>query len=393
MVTYGILRHRDPEDNFIIASDTYKTLTQATIPTFLRYAKRFGYFNKGEMSFKTGWGATAYCRSSTDPDSVEGIPNVRRVWLDEGGKVTRYFFENLMGRAARTESPIDITTTPYSMNWLGTMVKEAKAGKRDDVGIVHCKSIESPYFSKAEYERQRHLLDPRRFRMKYEGQFGEMEGLVYDRLNLCKTMPLPPGTQYFAGIDWGYSPDPFCLVVRAVTPDGLQYRVFEYYKTLLTISDVVRFVKSCHQLYHFKMAVCDPSQPAHIMELSRAGIPAIGANNEIRYGIDVHYELIKSEVYWIWEDVNPLGLDEYKSYHYPEAKELPLEQSRAKRDTKPVDQNNHGLDAERYLSVYLKDHGTDRRSPVPERDHSQAPRDLAQRLAWLKRQHKAEDAA
>jgi phage terminase large subunit len=135
--------------------------------------------------FKTHWGSTVYFRTGKIPDSAEGIPRVRRVWLDEGGKVTRYFWENLEGRAAPLSVPIDITTTPYAMNWLARMVKDARRGKRTDVSIVHCRAVESPYFSKDEYERQKRLLDPVRFRMKYDGEFGQMEGLVYPHYEDC----------------------------------------------------------------------------------------------------------------------------------------------------------------------------------------------------------------
>jgi PBSX family phage terminase large subunit len=384
MLYEGVLKNQRPDANFIIASDTYKTLSQATIPSFMKFAKPFGTLNRQAGEFKTHWGSTIYLRTATDPESMEGITNVYRVWLDEAGKISRYFFENAMGRAAFKQAPIDITTTPYSMNWLADLCKEAREGKRSDVSMVQCRSIDSPYFPREEYERQKTLLDPRRFAMKYEGQFGKMEGLVYDHINLCKSFPLPSGTRYFGEIDWGYSPDPFCFVIRAVTPDNKHYRVFEYYRNFLTISDIVDVVRNFNNLYHLEMTYCDPSQPAHIEELNRAGVPAMGSNNDIRYGIDKHYELIKTDRFWIFEDMCPIGIDEYNAYHYPEPSELSFDQGSRKKDQLPVDKDNHGCDADRYASVMILDGITQKRSPKAPHDN-QRPKDLAKRLDWLKR--------
>lgn len=395
-MTYkGILAYRDPKDNFLIAADTYKTLSQATIPTFLRFAKPYGKMNWGKAEFECYWGSHVYFRTGTHPDSAEGIPNVRRCWLDEGGKVTRYFWENIEGRAARLEAPVDITTTPYAMNWLATMCKAAQEGTRSDVSLVHCKSIESPYFSMAEYERQKRLLDPRRFAMKYDGEFGQMEGLVYDiyQKALIKSCELPSGTEYYAGIDWGYYPDPFCLVLRALTPQKVHFRVAEYYRHHLTISDILNVVKSYHGLYRFKRIFCDPSQPASIEELVRAKLPAVGADNELRAGIDKHYALIKSERFYIFEDQNANGVDEYAQYHYREERELGFNDDLKEKDKLPVDQDNHGIDADRYVTVGLESGFIEKTAPKNPEEESQRPIDLATKLRRLQRGGRARGGA
>lgn len=381
----AMLRYKSPDDNFIIAADTYKTLSQATLPKFMKFMGRYGKLNRGTGEFKTNWGSTVYLRTATHPDSVEGVTDVRHIWLDEGGKCSRYFFENLSGRSAFRECPIDVTTTPYSLNWLATQVSEIQAGRDTDAHFVQCRSIDSPYFPKAEYERQKKKLDPKRFAMKYDGVFGQMEGLVYDKLNTCKTIPMPPGTRYFGGIDWGYSPDPFAFVIRAVTPDGQHYRVAEFYRNFLTIHDIVPLVKSYDALYHFELVACDPSQPAHIEDLNRAKIPAVAAKNDIRLGIDRHYELIKKGTFWIFEDMNPLGIDEYRSYHYPETKELGIDESRKESETVPVDKDNHGCDADRYLTITILEGLVEKRAPRVPQEITGRPQDLAKRIEWLKR--------
>jgi len=385
-MTRALSLFKDSLDTFIIAADTYKTLSQATLPKFEYLAKGLVKINRQSGEFKTVWGAKGFLRTATDPESVEGITNVRHIWLDEGGKVSRYFFENLMGRAAFKEAPIDITTTPYAMNWLAQLIKDSRTGKRLDVTAINCRSIDSPYFPKTEYERQKTLLDPRRFAMKYEGEFGKMEGLVYDLYDQCliKSFPLPTGTIYYGGVDWGYSPDPFCLTVRGVTPEGKHYRIFEFYKNFLTISDVVDILTRFHAIYQFKMLFCDPSQPAHIDALSRARLPAMGANNDIRYGIDKHYALMKAEKFYIFEDQCQTGIDEYSTYCYREPKELKLGEDSREKDQMPVGQNDHGCDADRYTTLGLEFRVGERFVPSPP-DLMERPRDLQKRIEWLKR--------
>ena len=72
------------------------------------------------------------------------------------------------------------------------------------------------------------------------------------------------------------------------------------------------------------MFVCDPSSPHNIDALNRGGCHAIGGVNDIRAGIDRQIELFKTDRFFIFEDENPYGLDEYSTYHYGEPKELKM---------------------------------------------------------------------
>jgi hypothetical protein len=42
----GLLAHRAKDDNFIVAADVYKTLHQATIPTFKKFCGQYGKMNE-----------------------------------------------------------------------------------------------------------------------------------------------------------------------------------------------------------------------------------------------------------------------------------------------------------------------------------------------------------
>lgn len=339
------------EDTGIIAAPTYKILQQATLPKFLSLNYNCGTYNKVENVFRYDWGFTVYMRTATKPESMEGISNCRWVWLDEGGLCPRYFYENCMGRVARLQGRILATSTPYAMNWMAEIAEGQIKGKRDDTLLVQVRSIDSPYFPKAEYDRQEKLLDPRRFQMKYMGQFGKMQGLVYPDIPLCRSKPLPPGTKYYAGIDWGHT-DPFVITIRAVTPPehgSIHYRVDEYYKVGMIASDMFDVVRSKYALYNFERVWADPSRPEYILELSNLGIPIYPGTNDIRLGIDKQTELMRLHRWFMFEDMCPNGKDEYETYHYPEPKELSFDQ--AQKEQNPVDASNHGCDADRYCTM------------------------------------------
>jgi phage terminase large subunit len=195
-------------------------------------------------------------------------------------------------------------------------------------------------------------MDTRRFNMIYGGQFDKAEGLVYDcfdeNIHVVDPLVLPHDTRYYAGIDWGYR-DPFIISVRAVTPLGMHYNVAEFAEPQKTLSEMKEAAWRFKRLFNIEMFYADPSRPDYINEFCRDGITTIAAQNDIRIGIDSHYELIKEGRYQVFRNTSPYLLDEYSQYHYPELKDLKPDQNT--KDELPVDQNNHTMDCQRYVTM------------------------------------------
>jgi PBSX family phage terminase large subunit len=343
----------DPGDNFIITSPTYKILTQSTLPPFLKVMAGCGEFNKADMTFKMHGGGTVYFRTATDPDSIVGITDVRFIWGDEAGLYGLYFWENIQARSSFRDCQVLLTTSPYTLNWLYKEIIRPKIKNheaRPDVELIMAASNENPFFPQVEFERKKSTMDPRRFRAIYGGQWEKMSGLVFDCFdeeeNTSDPIKFPAGTRYFAGVDWGYT-DPFVIVVHAITPSGVHYQVSEVYKPNLTITEVIGIAKQKKDTFGIERFYCDPSQPAHIDAFNKAGCPASPANNEIRMGLDKTYELIKARKLKIIKGTSPYTLDELEQYHYPEPGDIKPDQDG--KDLKPVDQNNHAMDATRYV--------------------------------------------
>jgi hypothetical protein len=285
---------------------------------------------------------------------------------------------------------IDLTTSPYSMNWIPKeIIKPFEKGLRPDVEYIQAASWENPYhslYNQEKYELKKRTMDPRRFDMIFGGQFGKMAGLVYDcfdeDMHICKPFALPIGTKYFGGIDWGFT-DPFVLGIRAITPNGYHFRVSEFYKTGMTPSEIITVVKQKQQVYGVQTFYVDPSRPEYIEELNRAGISCVPADNNISHGVGLHYDLIKSGKYQIFEGSSPYCVDEYAAYHYPEPEDLGPDE--ASKEQLPVGQGDHVMDQERYITVMTYRSATKHEPKVPEEKRDFKSNNHDKRIAALKR--------
>jgi hypothetical protein len=380
-------RFTDPNDAFIICAPTYKIMQQSTLPAFLKIMEGYGEYSKADAVFRMHGGGTCYMRTATEPDSIVGITNVRGIWVDEAGKVSLYFWENVVARSAFRDCPIDLTSSPYTLNWL---FKEIVRPKLKDptalphVDLVQAASWENPYMPQSTIDHAKSTMDARRFNALFGGKWERMAGLVYDCFdeleNQVDAFALPEGTRYVGGIDWGFT-EPFVFKVRAITPDGRHFGVSEFYKSGLTIKDMIEVVKQRQRIFDIGPVYCGPDQPGYIEEMTRHGIRAQPANNDVRLGIDRHYELLKTRRLKYFRATHPYTLDELDTYHYPDPDDVKPDEN--VRDAKPVQQNDHALDADRYISI-MTALGAKRHVAVVA-DETQKQESHAQRIDRLKR--------
>lgn len=351
-----MLRQIYPGCNFIVGADTYKTLSQSTVPTLLKFTNQgLGTYNQGRQEIDLKGGGKIYLRTSTDPWSVEGIQDCAFAWVDESGKCSKLFQINILGRVARLQGQVLYTSTPYAMNWLYHDVeKPFLAGKRADIKLIRFSSADNPSFPREEFERQRQILDPKMFRMKYMGIHERMQGLVYELSddNFSEPFKLPNQTRFFAAVDWGFAEGhEFAILVRAITLDGFRYDVDEFKGSGMDPQQQIDTCRAKAKTWNIERFYCDPARPDMIAMANKAGLHATGfhvgqeAFKPLLHGINKHYELIKSGKYKIWRSHCPHLMDEYETYHWPEYQE--------DKETKenPVAINDHLMDCVRYLTV------------------------------------------
>jgi PBSX family phage terminase large subunit len=380
-----------PDDAFLITAPNYKIMRQSTLPEYLRLMKGRGVYNKSDAIFEIFGGGTVYFRTETDPDSVVGITNVRHIWGDEAGKYSRYFWENLQARAAFRQCPIDLTTSPYSLNWIyHDLIKPHQKGliSPEDLLYVKAASNENPYFPAEEYERKKRTMDPRRFRMMFGGEWERMEGLVYDVLADHHMVDWPmynQGMRVFAGVDWGYT-EPFAMAIMAIYPDGRRYLISEVKKARLGLTQILEIAKEKKRVLNIEHFFCGPDQPGHIKEFNAAGLSASPANNAVRLGIDKVYELFRSQKLFVVKGQCPHFLDEAETYHYPDPKDIKPDKN-IKEDM-PVQQNDHLVDALRYVVLSSLDMEKIRQPRLPPEERKNLSQQ--QQIAALLKPSKAE---
>jgi len=342
-------------DNFLITTPNYKIFSQSTLPAFLAQMKGFGHYDKKNEIFKLSRNRSIYLRSMVDPDSIEGVTNVRAIWGDEAGKMSKKAWVNMQGRAAFKEAQIFLTTTPYSLNWLFKEVyRPWVANERDDVELVQFKSIDNPHFPKEEFDRQKELMDSRTFAMKYEGTFQRMAGLVYpdfnEEDNYCEMPDLHQRDDWHivAGVDWGYT-NQFAIVVRAIHKfKKIDVQIDEYYERFQTADDKVKVGKLLQHKWKIESFFCDNNEPATIDAYNRDGLNAIACKKykgSLEDGIQEHATLIKTKYYKIVAAACPNTIDEYEMYHYPEDKG-----DEENVSDKPVSAADHLMSANMYCS-------------------------------------------
>jgi PBSX family phage terminase large subunit len=372
--------------NHIIVAPTYKIMQQSTLPAFLQVMEGLGKYHKQEATFEFIGGALVYLRTCTEPDSIVGITNVYSVWGDEAGKFSLYFWENMQARAAFKSAQIMLTTSPYSLNWIYKQIIRPKLKNREarpDVEYLWAKSTDNPYFSKEYYQQVRETMDERRFRTMFGGSWEQAEGLVYDCFddeeNTITPFALPHGTKFYAGVDFGYT-HPFVIVVIAITPTGERYQVTERYKNNLPVLDMLAVAKQLMQFTKIEMFYCDPSQPAMIAEFNRAGIPAVGANNDIQLGIGLLYEMIKTRRFKLFRGDNKFTLDSLSTYHYKTEKD-DIDANTDLKERDPIKQDDDCADALRYVNTATYT-GSYRKAPEIKNYYDDRPEkvDIADRV-------------
>mgnify|MGYP001574911600 FL=1 len=161
----------------------------------------------------------------------------------------------------------------------------------------------------------------------------------------------------------------------------MHFQIAEFVKTQLTITDIIAMSKQQLEVFPVEQIFCDPSEPGYIAELQKAKMPAVKAINDIRVGLDEHYDLIKTRRFKIFAGTSPHGEDEYSQYHYPEPEDLGPDQD-AKEEL-PVDQYNHEMDAARYTSIMTKTLFKRAQPKLPQAEKTSLT--LAEKLAKLKR--------
>jgi len=167
------------------------------------------------------------------------------------------------------------------------------------------------------------------------GKWVRNQGLVYPDFDSCLVAKPaePPEGNWYGGVDWGFN-NPFCALVAVLDRDDVLWIVKCRYRRKTTLSTHAN--KLPHDVTYF----ADPSGADQIGELRRADHVMRKAPNSIAAGIAAVTARMRDGRLRIVQtpQMKPL-LQEAYGYAYPEDRD----------DERPVDKDNHAMDALRYL--------------------------------------------
>ena len=170
------------------------------------------------------------------------------------------------------------------------------------------------------------------------GQIGNLQGVVIDNWQQCEDIP-PDAKLVAYGTDFGFTNDPTTLIA-VYKQEGKLWVDELLYRTNMTNSDIGNYYKT--QNIGRSEVICDSAEPKSIEELRRQGFnvhPAMKGPDSIKIGIDIlkRYDIMVTK-----RSTNLIK--ELRSYLWETDRD-------GKLTGKPIDHNNHAIDALRYIAL------------------------------------------
>lgn len=332
---------REPGTLGMVVAPTYPMLRDATWRTFMEIAgDAVEQVNKSEMTVKILHGGEILFRSADNPDRLRG-PNLHWAHIDEGAMCPAKTFDVVIGRlrADGKAGKCWITTTPNGRNWL--------YHRRAEMQIFRASTRDNPYLSADFIASLERSYTGEFAKQELEGEFISLEGLVYGTFNQERhiaTRPITDFQYWVLALDEGYT-NPAVILLIGIDSDGRLHIMREFYKTGVLQSAVCGTASQWANEYRTNAAIVDQSAAGLIADLRNNGIDAQGHKGRVLDGIVIVQDLLQ-----IQADGKPrLTIDpscvntinEFESYIWKPGKD------------EPVKENDHAMDALRYLSHWL----------------------------------------
>ncbi len=344
---------QQPGSRGMIIGASYPSLRQAIVPHLEAVADELQQrstwnWQRAENLITLANGGGFWLRSADNPESLLGA-DLAWAWGDEVGLWKRDAYRYLMGRLRQPgfKHQFFATYTPKGRNWAW----EELGTERDGLEIIRASSLENPFVDDEFRERlRREYGEGSQFwRQEVEGHFVAWEGLVYPQFSVEAHVADPPeSTQFVAygvGVDWGWT-NPGVMLLGGLDSLGHLWILHEHYAEQQSIEWWAQEATGWRARYRFDALYCDPSEPANIEALRRAGLPAQAANNEVIPGITaVASRLTQGRLHISPGCVNLIG--ELGMYSWKQSRD-----GTVRRD-EPAKVHDHACDGLRYLTLGL----------------------------------------
>lgn len=336
---YRITTAKEPLTISVVRK-TLPALRRSVMRDFINIADKLGIYylgehNKSENIFRYN-GHTIEFLSTDEPQKIRGAKR-DICFINEGNEL---HYEDFRQLSMRTTKEMIIDFNPSDpVHWLYDEIIEREDCDLFITTYKDNKFLPSELVREIERIRER---DP-----DYWLVYGEGQRAVFSDRQIFKNwkyIPLaefPEFDQTSIGIDFGFSNDPCAIVEIAKVSDKIYINEL-CYKKGMTNRDIAEFLKSIGK--NEVLAFCDSAEPKSIEELRQMDVWAKGATKgagSINAGISLlkEFDIIVSN-----ESTNIKR--EQQTYFWDQLKDETI-------INKPIDKNNHAMDAIRY-AIYSK---------------------------------------
>lgn len=284
-------------------------------------------------------------------DEIKSTEGIDRCWVEEAEKCSAESWDVLDPTIRNPGSQIWISFNPkdeQSPTYQRFVVKPPP-----HTAHAHLTYRENPWFPEVLRRQMQYCkeTDQDRYDWIWEGmpqRYGQ--SVIFKKKLRVEEFETHDNVEFYFGADWGFGPDPTCLV-RCYVHERKLYIDYSVYGYGFEIDDLPSHFKTVpgSQMWPIRG---DSHRPDTISYLNRHDfpncVPAVKGPDSVKDGIEFlqNFEAI------IIHPRNEGVIDDFENYRWKEDKQtgliLPV----------PVDKKNHGCDATRYATEPLRAEGT-----------------------------------
>lgn len=351
--------------SYLVVRKTGRTIRNSVfrlLTEMISEAELTPYFsiNKTEMTITCITGSSLITSGLDDVEKLKSVANVNRLWVEEASEITEKDFNQLDLRL-RGQSKIG-----YQLTLTFNPISETHWLKKSffDVGRPNSFVLKTTYkdnlFLDEQYIQtllQLEKEDYQYYRIYALGEWGSIGNIIYSNWEKQDLSDIKyTFDNLYNGLDFGFADDPTAYVRAHLDNKRKTIYIFDEFALRgLFIDDVANELKT---RIGNEYITCDSAEPRSVSDLKRNGIRALSAKKgpgSIEHGI----KWLQGHKIIVDESCTET-IRELSTYKYKEDKDGNV-------IAKPVDSNNHILDALRYalesemagnqLKVQLFKHG------------------------------------
>ena len=318
-----------------VVAESIPHLRRGALKDFLKIMKETGRyfderFNKSLLRYEFANGSVIEFFSADDSSKLRGA---RRdvLYINECNNVT---FESYNELAIRTKKEVFLDFNPANEFWVHTELKDEPDSDFLILTYKDNEALDNSIVQQIEKNRLKSETSSywaNWWRVYGLGEIGMLEGVIFS--NWKQIDKLPAEAKLIGiGLDFGYTNDP-TAIIEVYNYNGTRILNELKYQTGMLNSDIAKTLPKNVIVY------ADSSEPKSIDEIKRYGITIKGVTkgkDSINYGIDV----IQQQEYLVTSNSVNL-IKELRAYCWDVDKH-------GTRLNKPIDNNNHAIDAFRY---------------------------------------------